>query len=101
LVDPCAGNFACGKCSVCTVRNHAAHCSCAPGTIGNPLVACSLSAERCSSRGSCSPGSKCESGYCIKSCRSSGDCSCDQQCLSGFCRNQCSVDEGCPQVRFL
>ena len=46
-VNPCSVPGACGRNAQCSVRNHAAKCSCPAGFVGNPKVRCKRDRDRC------------------------------------------------------
>lgn len=98
-INPCQGS--CGAGAECRVVNHNPLCSCAPGTTGDPFVACVYDHGPPNSDGKnnnnpctpslCGPNSVCEirSGHPVCSC---------QPNYSGtppYCRPECVINQEC------
>lgn len=89
--DPCKVSGQCGMCARCTVINHGVQCSCPHGSMGDPLLKCNYSPEKCNDGCTCD-----ENGiFCSKKCTQESDCVCGQKCSGGKCRPICQLGN-CP-----
>jgi hypothetical protein len=93
--DPCPRTH-CGPNSRCVVRNHLAHCECAPTFVSVKLGSeCIRQVRTCKLDNDCGQSSACVAGQCRIVCSRDTDCAHGERCADHLCVRPCLTHEAC------